>query len=90
MGGGPDNVKDACISESDKLRLTVARLPDGASSSRLSRASPALPVVVPGMRDLRLTSCDSAHRCIFRDRTRLACDAAANCHACAVFLIDQQ
>ena len=27
MGGGPDNVKDACISELTNYALTVARLP---------------------------------------------------------------
>jgi|GEM_PF-3230015 len=29
MGGGPDNVKDACISELTNYALTVARLPAG-------------------------------------------------------------
>ena len=28
MGGGPDNVKDACISELTNYALTVARLPE--------------------------------------------------------------
>jgi hypothetical protein len=34
MGGGPDNVKDACISELTTYALTVARLPPGTPIAR--------------------------------------------------------
>jgi hypothetical protein len=32
MGGGPDNAKDACISELTNYALTLARLPEVCAS----------------------------------------------------------
>jgi hypothetical protein len=99
MGGGPDNVKDACISELANYALTVARLPTSlswwrklrrprhAGEGRISGATLGLPVVAPETRDHRSESCDSVHHCIFPGRTGRAYDAKANCHACAALPI---